>query len=105
MLRLFENRAWRKIGRPEREEVIGDWRKLHSEELHGWYTSPNIIRAIKSRIMRWAGHVARMEDGRGEYRVLVVKREGKRLLGRSVRRWKDNIEMYIEEIGCRLGMD
>jgi hypothetical protein len=95
----------RKIVRSEREEVIGDWRKLQSEEHRGWYTSPNIIRVIKSRIMRWAGHVARMENRKGEYIVLVVKREGKRLLGRSVHRWEDNIEMYFEEIGCRRGMD
>ena len=82
-----------------------DWRKLHSEELHVWHTSPSIIRAIKSRIMRWAGHVARMEDRRGEYRVSVVKRERKRLLGRSVHRWENNIELYLEEIGCRRGVD
>jgi len=84
---VFENRTLRKTVRPEREEVVGDWRKLHSGELHGWYTSPNIILVIKSRIMRWTEHVARMEDRRREYRVLVVKPEGKRPLGRSVYRW------------------
>ena len=83
---MFQNRTLRKIVRSEREEVIGDWRKLHSQELHCWYTSPNISRVIKSRIMRLAGHVARMENRRGEYRILVIKREGKRLVGRSVHR-------------------
>ena len=71
---MFENRTLRETVRPEREEVVGDWRILHSGELHGWYTSPNIILVIKSRIMRWTEHVARMEDRRREYRVLVVKR-------------------------------
>jgi hypothetical protein len=83
----------RKKVRPNLEKVTGDWRRLYSDELHGWYTSPNINRAIKSRIMRLSGHVARMEDRRGEYRVLVMNREGTRPLGRSVRRWGDNIKM------------
>ena len=71
---------------PKRDEVAGEWRKLHNEELNNLYTSPNIVRVIKSRIMRWAGHVARMGEDRGVHRVLVGKLEGKRLLGRPRRR-------------------
>jgi len=88
---VFENRALRRIFGPKRDEVTGDWRKLHNEELNNLYSSPNIVRVVKSRRIRWAGHVARMEDGRGVYRVLVGKPEGKRLLGRPGRGWKDNI--------------
>jgi hypothetical protein len=77
--------------------VTGDWRKLHNEELHNLYSSPNIIRMIKSRKMRWAGHVARMGETTNAYRILVGKPEGKRPLGR--RRWVDNIKMYLREIG------
>ena len=81
MLRVFENRVlWRIIG-PTRDEVTGDWRKLHNEELNDLYCSPNIFRMIKSRRMRWAGHVAPMVERRGAYRVLVEKPEGKRPLG------------------------
>ena len=80
----------------------GEWRKLHNEELKGLYSSPNIVRVIKSRRMRWAGHVARMGQGRGVYRVLVGKPEGKRPLGRPRRRWEDNIRMDLQEVG--LGM-
>jgi hypothetical protein len=75
--------------------VTGVWRKLHSEELHNLYTSPSVIRMIKSRRMRWAGHVARI----GEKRILMEKPEGKRLLGRPRRRWAENIKMYLREIG------
>ena len=79
-------------------------RKLHNEELNDLYCSPNIVRVIKSRIMRWAGHVARMGESRGVYRVLVGKPEGKRPLGRHSRRWEDNIKMDLHEVGCG-GMD
>jgi hypothetical protein len=88
----------RKIFGPKREKD-GSWRKLHIDELHSLYSSPNIVRVIKSRRMRWAGHVARMGEGRGVYRVLVGRPEGKRLLGRPRRRWEDNIKMGLREIG------
>jgi hypothetical protein len=91
-LRVFENRVLRIFG-PKRDEVTGEWRKLHSEELHGLYSSPNIVWVIKSRRMRWAGHVAQMEEERGVYGVLMGKPEGKRPLGRPRRRWKNNIRM------------
>ena len=81
-LRLFENRVLRRIFGPRRDEVTGEWRKLHNEELNDLYASPNIIWLIKSRKMRWAGHVARMAAGRGVHKVLVGKPEGKRPLGR-----------------------
>jgi hypothetical protein len=84
-LRIFENRVLRRIFGPKREED-GSWRKLHNDELHSLYSSPNIVRVIKSRRMRWAGHAARMGEGRGVYRVLVGRSEGKRSLGTSRRR-------------------
>jgi hypothetical protein len=79
-LRVFENRVLRRIFGPTRDEVTGEWKKLHSGELHNLYSSPDMIRQIKSRRMRWAGHVARMGEGRNVYRVLVGKPEGKRPL-------------------------
>jgi hypothetical protein len=88
----------RKIFGPKREEN-GSWRKLHNDELHSLYSSPNIVRVIKSRRMRWEGHVARMEEGRGVYRNLVGRSEGERPLGRPRRRWEDNIKMDLREIG------
>jgi hypothetical protein len=92
-LSVFENRVLRGIFGPKGDEVTGEWRKLHSRELHNLYSSPDIIRHIKSRRMRWAGHVARMGDGRNVYRVLVGKPEGKRPLERPRRRWEDGIRI------------
>jgi hypothetical protein len=103
-LRVFENRALRRIFVSKRDEVIGEWRKLHNEKLHDLYPSPNIVRVIKWRRMRWAGHVARMGEERGVYRVLVGKPEGKRPLGRPRCKWEDNIRMVLQEVGCE-GMD
>jgi hypothetical protein len=85
------------LERPERE-VDGSWRKLHNDEFHNLYSSPNIVRVIKSRRMRWAGHVARMGEGRGVYRVFVGKPEGKRPLGKPRRWWEDNIKIDLREI-------
>jgi len=79
--------------------VTGEWRKLHNEELSDLYSLPNIVRVVKSRRLRWAGHVARMGEGRGVHRVLVGKPEGKRPLGRQRRRWEDNIKMDLQEVG------
>jgi hypothetical protein len=79
---VFENRVQRRIFGPKREEVTGEWRKLHNGELHNFYSSLDIIRQIKSRRMRWAGNVARMGKGRNVYGLLVRKPEGKRTLGR-----------------------
>jgi hypothetical protein len=84
---------------PKRDGVTGGWRKLHNEELHNLYSSPSIIRIIKSRRMRWAGYVARMGEKRNVYRLLVGKSEGKRPLGRPRRKWIDNITMGLLEIG------
>jgi hypothetical protein len=102
---VFENRVLRRIFRPKRDEVTGEWRKLHNEELHNLYSSSNIIRLIKSRRMRWAGHVARMGEERNVYKALMGKPEGKRPLGRPRRRWEDGIRMDLREIGlagCRV---
>jgi hypothetical protein len=96
-LRVFENRMLRKIFGPKRKED-GSWRKLHNDELHSLYSSPNIVTVIKSRRMRWAGQVARMGKGRCVYRDLVGRPEGKRPLGRPRRRWEDNIKMDLIEI-------
>jgi len=99
-LRLFENVVLRRIFGPRRDEVKGEWRRLHNEELNDLYTSPNIVRVIKWRRMRWAGHVAHMCEDRGVYRVLVGKPEGRRPLGRPRRRWVDNNRMDLQEVGC-----
>ena len=85
---------------PKRDEIRGEWRKLHKEELNDLYCSPNIVRVIKLRRMRWAGHVARMGEGKGVYRVLVGKPERKRPLGKPRLRWEDNIKMDLQEVGC-----
>jgi hypothetical protein len=98
-LRVFENRVLRRIFGPKRDEVTRDWRKLHNEKLHGLYPSPSIIRVMKAKRIRLAGHVARMGEVRGAYNILVAKPEGRRLLGRPRRKWKDNIKMDIGEIG------
>ncbi|KAJ4428274.1 hypothetical protein ANN_24291 [Periplaneta americana] len=97
--RVFENKMLRKIFGAKRDEVAGEWRKLHNTELHALYSSPDIIRNIKSRRLRWAGHVARMGESRNAYRVLVGRPEGKRPLGRPRRRWEDNIKMDLREVG------
>ena len=90
----------RRIFGTKRDEVTGEWRKLHIEELNDLFASPNIVRVIKSRRMRWVGHVARMGERRGVYRVLVGTPEGKIPLGRPRRRWEDNIKMDLREMRC-----
>jgi hypothetical protein len=96
-LRVFENRVLRRIFGPKREKD-GSWRKLYNDELHSLYSSPNIVMVIKSRRMKWAGHVARMGEGRGVYRVLVGRPEGKTPLGRPRCRWEDNIKLDLRVI-------
>jgi hypothetical protein len=96
---VFENRVLRRIFGPKRDEVVGGWKKLHKEELHNLYSSPNIIRIVKSRRMRWAGHIARMGKKRNAYRIWVGKPEGMRSVGRHRRRWEDNIRVDLREIG------
>ena len=103
-LRVSENRELRRIFGPKRDEVTGEWRKLHNEELYDLYSSTNIVWVIKSRRIRWAGNVARMEERRGVYIVLVGKPEGRRPLGRPRLRIEDNIKMDLQEVGCG-GMD
>jgi acyl-CoA synthetase (AMP-forming)/AMP-acid ligase II len=99
-MKVFENRVFTKIFGPKKDEITGVWIKLHNEELHDQYSSPAIVRVIKSKRMRWAGHVARMGKGKGLYRVLVKKPEGKKPLRRPRLRWEDNIKMDIQEVGC-----
>jgi len=99
-LRVFENMVLMRIFGPRRDEETGEWTRLHNEELNDLYSSPNIVRVIKSRRMRWAGHVARMGEEMGVYRVLVGKPEGKRPVGRPRHRWVDNIRMDLQEMGC-----
>ena len=97
------SRALRRIFGPKRDGITGEWRKLHNEELNDLYSSPNIVRVVKSRRMRWAGHVARVEEGRGVHKVLVGKPEGKRPSGRPRRGWADNIKMDLQEVGRGCG--
>jgi hypothetical protein len=96
---VFENRVLRKIFGPKKDELTGEWRRLHKEELHDLYSSPSIIRIIKSRRMRWVGHVARMGDKRNVYRLLVGKPEGKRPLGIPRCRWVENIKRDLRGLG------
>jgi len=102
-LRVFENRVLRIFG-PKRDEVKGEWRRLHNEELNDLYSSTSTVQVIKSRRMRWVWHVAHMGESRGVYSVLVDKPEGKKPLGRPRHRWEDNIKMDLQEVGCG-GMD
>jgi hypothetical protein len=90
----------RRVFEPKRDEVTEEWRRLHNEELYALYSSPNIIRVIKSRRLRWTGHVACMGERRGAFRALVGKPEGRRPLERPRRRWEDNIKMDLREFGC-----
>ena len=97
---MFQNMVLRRIFGPRRDEVMGEWRRLHNEELNDLYSSPNIVRVIKLRRMRWAGYVARMGEERWAYRILVGKPEEKRPLGRPRHRWVDNFGMDLQEVGC-----
>jgi hypothetical protein len=99
-LRVFENRVLRRIFGPKRDEVTREWRKHHNEELHVLYSLPTIVRVIKSRRIGWTRHVARMGEGRGVYRILVGKPEGKRPLGRPRCRWGENIKMDLQYVVC-----
>jgi len=99
-LGVFESMVLRRIFGPRRDEVTGECRRLHNGKLNDLNPSPNIMRVIKSRRMRWAGHVARMGDERGVYRVLVGKPEGRKPLGRPRCRWVENIRMDLQEVGC-----
>jgi hypothetical protein len=99
-LRVSENMVLRRIFGPRRDEVTGEWRRLHNEELNDLYSSLNIVWVIKSRRMRWAGHVAHMGEERGMYRVLVGRPEGRRPLGKPRRRWVNNIRTDLQEVGC-----
>jgi hypothetical protein len=98
-LKVLEKRVLRGIFGPKRDEVTEEWRKLHNGELQNLYSSPDIIRQIKSRRMRWVGHVARMGEERNMYRVLVGKPEIKRPLERQRRRWEHGIKMYLRDTG------
>jgi hypothetical protein len=96
---MFENRVLRRLFGPKRDEMTGEWRKLHNEELRELYSSPSIIRIIKAKRVRWAGHVAQMGENINAYRLLVGKPEGRKPLGRPRRRWLDNIRMVLGEMG------
>ena len=104
-LRVFQNGVLRIILGSKTDEETGEWRKLHKEELYDLHCSPNTIRVIKQKRMRWAGHVTRMGERRGVFRVLVGKPEGKRPLGRPRRRWEDNIKVDLQEVGWGYGLD
>jgi hypothetical protein len=98
--RVFDNMDLRRIFGTRRDEVTREWRKLHNAELNYLYSSPKIVQVIKSRRMRWLGHVVRMGERRDVYRLLVGKSEGKRPFGRSRHRWEDNIKMDLQEVVC-----
>jgi hypothetical protein len=98
-LRVFENKVLRRIFGPKKVEVTGEWRRLHNKELYALYSSSSIIWVIKSRKLRWTGHVARMGERRGAYSALVGKPEGRRSLRRPRRRWEDNIKIDLREVG------
>ena len=99
---MFENRVLRRIFGPKRDKVTREWRKLHNEELNDLYSSPSIVQVIKSRRLRWAGHVQHMGERRGVCSVLVGKLEGKRPLGRPRHRWEYNIKMDLQDVGYGL---
>jgi hypothetical protein len=101
----FDITVLMRIFRPKREEVTGQWRRLHKEELYDLFSSLNVIRVIKSRRMRWAGHVARMGERSGAYSVSVGKPEGKRPLGRPKRKWEDNIKMDLQDVRWGHGLN
>ena len=100
---MFENKAFRKIFVAWRDDITGQWRKLHNAVLHALNSSPNIIKNLKSRRLRWAEHVVRMEQARYAYRVSVGRSEGKRPLGRPRRRWEDNMKMDLTGLRCDAG--
>ena len=102
-LRVFENRMLRRVFGPKRDEVKGEWRKLHNKDLSDLYPLPSIVRVVKSKSMKWAGHVARMGEERVVYRVLVEKPGGKSPMGRPRHRWEDNIKMDLQEVGGSCG--
>jgi hypothetical protein len=102
-LGVFENMVLRRVFGPKRDEMTGEWRKLHNEELNDLYSLLNIVRVVKSRRMRWEGHVARMGEERGVHRLLVGKPEGKKPLRRPRHRWEDNIKMDLQEVGVGCG--
>jgi hypothetical protein len=104
-LKVFENRVLRRIFGPKRDEATGEWSRLCNKELNDLYSSPNVIHIIKSRRMRWTGHVACMGEMRGAYRILVGGPEGRRPLGSPRCRWKDNIKMDLQEVGWGHGLD
>ena len=97
---MFETRVLRRIFGSERDEVTGEWRRLHNEELNDMYCSPKIVRVVKSRRMKWTGHVASMRERTGVYRVMVGKPDKKSPLGRPRRRWEDKIKMNLQEVRC-----
>jgi hypothetical protein len=103
MLDLTENKVLRRVFGPKREEATEERRKLHNEELNDLYSLPNIVRVVKSRRIRWTEHVARMGEEKDVHRVLVGKPDGKMPLGRSIRRWEDNIKMDLQDVGGGCG--